>query len=568
MRICGIKLTHDGSIALIDDGSLVFCWEMEKLNNNERYSEFKDWALVEYILRVNGYEMQDIDKFVLDGWGEIGEISSKPFRITLKNGDGIIDLELASYGSMVINQKLLQPFNYVSNDGTFSYTSYMHSAGHLASAYCTSPFVKRGEGSFVLIWDGAMCPQLFYIDRHLDVQNLRPLFFLNGHIYSAFANRFFPFNKMDFDDMSIAGKVMAYIALGSVDISLLKTFNRIYQGLQTDGDISGKSLIDRFVEFGSASGVSSEAMMATFHCFIEELLVSSLREQIVKYKGHIKNLCFVGGCALNIKWNNTIRQTGLFDEMWVPPFPNDSGSSIGAACCEMLTSTKTGILQWDVYKGPALNYNYDNNNWNFKNFSIDNLASLIYSSNEPILFLNGRAELGPRALGNRSILCAATDKNTKATLNRIKQREDYRPIAPICLEENAKDIFYPGIADPFMLYDHQVKNEWKNRIPAICHLDGTARLQTVNRQQNKAIHDLLTSYKLISGIPVLCNTSANFNGKGFFPDIESAMKWNGVNFIWSEGMLYYKKGLELFLCSESNTDSNKSVNETFEIINF
>ena len=128
----------------------------------------------------------------------------------------------------------------------------------------------------------------------------------------------------------------------------------------------------------------------------------------------------------------------------------------------------------------------------------------------------------------------------KKVLNGIKNREDYRPVAPICLEEDAKDIFEPGSRDPYMLFDHKVRPEWKERIPAICHLDGTARLQTVNEMENPVIFSLLTEYKKLSGIPLLCNTSANLNGKGFFPDIASAVQWDQVNYVWSGGAIYEK----------------------------
>jgi carbamoyltransferase len=109
------------------------------------------------------------------------------------------------------------------------------------------------------------------------------------------------------------------------------------------------------------------------------------------------------------------------------------------------------------------------------------------------------------------------------------------------MEEDASQIFSPGYPDPYMLFEHRVREEWKDQVPAICHLDGTARLQTVNRKENAFIYELLTEYKKLSGIPLLCNTSANFNGSGFFPDVKSVMEWDKVNFIWSAGKLYFKK---------------------------
>jgi carbamoyltransferase len=157
-----------------------------------------------------------------------------------------------------------------------------------------------------------------------------------------------------------------------------------------------------------------------------------------------------------------------------------------------------------------------------------------------VVFLNAAAELGPRALGNRSIFAPAVRAEMKSILNRIKRREDFRPVAPICLAEHAPHIFDPGTPDPYMLFDHEVRPEWRARVPAICHLDGTARLQTITPRENETVSRLLEEYHRLTGIPLLCNTSANFNGSGFFPDLESAMRWGGVNYIYAAGVLYAK----------------------------
>ncbi|MBK3648038.1 carbamoyltransferase C-terminal domain-containing protein, partial [Streptomyces sp. MBT33] len=176
--------------------------------------------------------------------------------------------------------------------------------------------------------------------------------------------------------------------------------------------------------------------------------------------------------------------------------------------------------------------------WHQEPCELRDLARLLHDNDEPVVFLNGRAEIGPRALGNRSILAPAGSPKMKDLLNEVKEREFYRPVAPICLEESAPEIFSPGTPDPYMLFDHAVREDWKDRVPAVCHLDGTARLQTVNRAENAAVHELLTHYHELSGIPLLCNTSANHKGSGFFPDVRSAMEWGRVRLIWSDGTLF------------------------------
>jgi carbamoyltransferase len=179
--------------------------------------------------------------------------------------------------------------------------------------------------------------------------------------------------------------------------------------------------------------------------------------------------------------------------------------------------------------------------WESRACTVSQLAELLHTTDEPVVVLNDRAELGPRALGNRSILAAAVRPDMKDRLNAIKQREDYRPVSPICIEEHAPAIFSPGTRDPYMLFDHMLRDEWVERIPAIRHLDGTARLQTVSREDNPLIYDLLHAYEKLSGIPVLCNTSANLLGSGFFPDVRSATEWNGTRYVWCNETLYEKQ---------------------------
>jgi carbamoyltransferase len=291
-------------------------------------------------------------------------------------------------------------------------------------------------------------------------------------------------------------------------------------------------------EFTSADG---DDVIASYHGFAQRMLLDSHERITGANPGYRRNLCYAGGCALNIKWNQAIRRSGLFESVWIPPFPNDAGSALGTACCAMAALTGNLALQWNVYSGPPFQVPEGVDGWHTKECSMQELAELIHRRNEPVLFLDGRAELGPRALGNRSILAPATDGAMKDTLNRVKGREGYRPVAPICLESEAPDIFDPGSPDPFMLYDHQVRAPWKDRIPAIQHLDGTARLQTVNADEHPLIFELLTAYHAVSGVPLLCNTSANFQGKGFFPDLLSAAQWGKVNYVWSAGRLFSRQ---------------------------
>lgn len=556
MLICGLKLSHDAAICVIKENRLLFCVEIEKLENYKRHSEFEiDFATTKRILGEYDLRFEDIDRFVIDGW-----IKRKSYyrnsRVSMDLGYKRTYLPVANYGHFLNGKTILKAKNFHDTYSNFRYRSYRHISSHLMGSYCSSPFSEQKLSSFLLVWDGGISPQLFYFNaKKATFEAFGQLMPITGNMYSLFSQQFKPFNeRYQVEDrhktLDISGKVMAYISLGCVDHDLLALFISIYEqqrrclcfcNFQSVRYFT-LNLIKRFIQVARNQNRRSEDILATFHLFLQKLLITQLEEMIRAVSGkYTKNLCYSGGCALNIKWNTSIRNLALFDHIWVPPFTNDSGSAIGVACCEMYNLTRNSYLEWDVFSGPRIKESRIPDGWNcIKNFSLPALAKLIHLTNEPVILLDGCAEIGPRALGARSILASATNKLTKETLNKIKDREPYRPVAPICLETEALNIFEPGIADPYMLFDHYVKEKWIDRVPAILHLDQTARVQTVNKTQNPLMFELLTEYYKLSGIPLLCNTSANYKGKGFFPDVRSAAEWGGVNYIWSDGSIFYK----------------------------
>jgi len=561
MIICGIKLSHDGAVALIDDGKLIFSYEMEKLDNMPRHSNFSiTLEKVEDILLSHGYSFKTIDSLVFDGWDcylynarvPLDKQKRLSFKVAINAGNLLVINKLADYGHFVgKKENILKQESFEVSALNLAYKSYKHVSSHVFAAYCTSPFAQNGEDSYILVWDGGMPPQLFYYRYNENtVENLGHLFPFMGYIYITFSHEFEPFNLLNVH-RSVAGKVMAYVALGNFDAMIMDKFREIYNELREDVESSLMN-IDRVMkitteftrrskEFCDSESILHADMLATFQVFLQELLIENLERKVKERPNLLKNLCFAGGSSLNIKWNSGIRKSGIFNAMWVPPFPNDAGSAIGTACCEMIVSDNIRALEWGVYSGPpVIESDHAESEYLSNDCTLAELAEILYQYNEPVVFINGSAEMGPRSLGNRSILSPAVTPEMKKLLNEMKGREDYRPVAPICLEENAMEVFNPGVPDPYMLYEHMVRINWKDKVPAICHLDGTARLQTVNKNQNPTIYELLTHYKKLSGIPLLCNTSANFNGRGFFPDIKSVMKWDKANFIWNHGRIYFK----------------------------
>ncbi|WP_027555863.1 nodulation protein NodU [Bradyrhizobium sp. Cp5.3] len=554
MRICGIKLTHDGAIALIEDGRLVFCVEQEKRSNNPRYQAIDNLDTVVAVLAEHGLDPQDVDHFVIDGWD--GEFES---QFQLLSGMTPITLRGAPYverdaeGLLTAHKGL----KLMLDGRNFPYASYPHVTGHVASAYCTSPFAKAGEPSFCLVWDGCIFPRLYYVEPR-GARFVETLFPMIGHAYAAAGHHFGPYKQTSRTnwDLGTAGKIMAFIALGSADEDIVEVFRQLYEehfAAETErarryrADIhNAESALAAMHEFFEASALRlvdkrAEDVLASFHCFLERLLVEQIAIALLRHSGPgSRNLCIAGGCGLNIKWNSALRATGLFDAVWVPPFPNDSGSAIGAACAAMVSDKGFMPLEWSVYSGPALRDGAVSSEWEAAPCSMHELATIL-ASNKPVVFLAGRAELGPRALGGRSILAAPTSAEMKDYLNDIKFREHFRPVAPICLEDCAPKIFDPGTPDPYMLFDHQTREGWRDKIPAVVHLDGSARLQTIARTSSHKVAELLVEYEKITGVPLLCNTSANQHGRGFFPDAEAACRWGRVEHVWCDGLLWTKK---------------------------
>lgn len=551
MVICGVKISHDAGVALLEGDRLIFSIELEKLDNNPRYSSLDDLRRVEQILRAEGIEPDDIDQFVVDGWvGEDGDLEGTgPAVLTTPHGGVATKTRVAAYQDRAGDRDPVR--RHVFDDYSFAarhrgYAGYHHTSNHVVGAYVASPIAARGEGAWVLVWDGGIVPRLYDVSAAtrtvVPVASLLPL---TGNSFGDFSGQFEPFWRapegMTADELwryrlSIAGKAMAYAALGTVEPAAFPVFDQLIAALPPAVHSSAKALgqqvaRDRETAF---AGMSNASLIATFQAYLGNLLLARLA---AVQAPRPKALILSGGCALNIKWNTLLRNSGLFEEVWVPPFPNDSGAAIGTAACELFTRGRTA-LQWDVYSGPRIAVGTLPPGWEVTACTEQELAEILYREGEPVTVLSGRAEIGPRALGNRSILAPATDPRMKDKLNEIKGRAPYRPVAPICLTDRAAEVFDPGCEDPYMLFEHRLRPGWSERIPAVIHLDGTARLQTIDRDGRSAAARVLTAYERLSDIPVLCNTSANLNGSGFFPDVASATRWGGTRRIWSDGRLY------------------------------
>ena len=222
------------------------------------------------------------------------------------------------------------------------------------------------------------------------------------------------------------------------------------------------------------------------------------------------NVVLMGGVALNCVANEKIIRAGIFQDVWIMPNPGDAGSSLGA----ILAYTKR---QAD-WKTPYLGTNID------QPFDADAALEALLSD-QMIAVANGRAEFGPRAFGNRSLIADPRGPLVKDKVNDIKKRQRFRPFAPIILEHLAADYFdMPVATSPYMQIT--VPCKFREKFPAICHVDGSSRVQTVNREQNPVLFDFLTKFYEKTGCPILLNTSLNIKGEPLVDTWEDALRFS------------------------------------------
>ena len=229
---------------------------------------------------------------------------------------------------------------------------------------------------------------------------------------------------------------------------------------------------------------------------VQKVYEDELKKIVVKHCKKI-NLVLSGGCALNCVANSNLKRN-----IWIMPNPGDSGSALG--CIPAITKQR---LNW---KGPFLGTNIEGE------YPIDSIIKEL-KENKMVGVANGRAEFGPRALGNRSLLADPRGDDVKDMVNVIKRRQKFRPFAPAILQEDVHDYFdMPQETSPYMQFVGKCK--FPKEFPAIIHADGTSRVQTVTKEDNEGFYNLLKEWKRQTGCPILLNTSLNIKGKPMVND--------------------------------------------------
>ena len=276
-----------------------------------------------------------------------------------------------------------------------------------------------------------------------------------------------------------------------------------------------------------------------------------------------KNLCIAGGVALNCVANGRLERESGFENIWIQPAAGDDGIAIGCAYWGRLAvqgkprtqEMKHAYLgarysEADVeasLKGPLVRFVTRQE----KTPDIATRAAQLLTEGAVLGWFQGRSEFGPRALGNRSIIADPRSAQMKDTLNsRVKRRQAFRPFAPLVIAQRAREVFEGDLDSPFMLIAKTVREEWREKIPAVTHVDGTARVQTVHRETNEALYSLLKAFEALTGVPVLLNTSFNVKGEPIVETPDDAVRCflsTGVDYLALHDVLVSKSAMHKYV---------------------
>ncbi|HEX7796625.1 MAG TPA: carbamoyltransferase C-terminal domain-containing protein [Vicinamibacterales bacterium] len=417
-----------------------------------------------------------------------------------------------------------------------------HHRAHMASSFFVSPFERAallsidGFGDFVSTMWGRGCGNKIEVEDWVEFPHSM------GLLYTAITQYLgFPKYGDEFKVMGLAPygepeyldrlrKLVRVKPNGGFELDLSyfvhhnEGVNMTWEsGAPTIGDVFSSKL-ER--EFGRRrmAGEPLEArhhnLAASLQALLEEVVLGLLR--IVGNKTGLKDVCLAGGVALNCTMNGKILSETPFERVYIQPAAYDAGTSLGAALYvkhQTFGAPRDFVMDhtyWGLdYSREACRAALDAKGLSYRELDDESLADAaadLIAKGNILGWYQGRFEWGPRALGNRSIVCDPRNASMKEHLNsRIKHREGFRPFAPSVLEERAGEWFEMSSASPFMLMTCQVKREQQSRVPAITHVDGTARQQTVSKATNPKYWNLIQAFEKTTGVPVVLNTSFNEN---------------------------------------------------------
>ena len=522
---------HDPAAALVVDGEIVAAAEEERFSRRKHGKvpvAFSTWELpeasIDFCMQRGQIRASDLDAVAYSYDPALADFG-RPVTPLAPGFDGPIDWEclrtLYAERAPRFLGSLLDGFDL----GRFRHVG--HHLAHAASAWASSPFdecavmVLDGRGERASFLSGVSRRGRFEeCSRQMLPHSL-------GLRYEELTEH------LGYRRSSDEYKVMAMASYGSP-----RHIEALRDLVRTDGNGGFRTEPiewDRFSPPGEGDGSTDEAavdLACSVQARLEEVMLE-LADWLRAETGQTR-LALAGGVALNCVANSRLFEFGPFDDVWVQPAAGDAGTALGAAqhvAAELgdvpqpMTTAALGPGWGDdeiesVLRRSAVPYERP-----------DDLAALVaktLADDGIVAWFQGRSEFGPRALGHRSLLAHPGRSSNLERLNDVKGREHFRPVAPMVLLEDAPEIFEGGpIPSPYMLFTHRVRAPWPSRIPAVVHVDGTARIQTVARDDEPLLHRMIESFRSLTGLPVVVNTSLNTAGRPMVDSPRDALECFG-----------------------------------------
>lgn len=576
MYVLGISRHHDSAAALIKDGEIIAFVEEERLNRKKHYGGFPTQS-IKFCLDYAGITLGDVDHvaYFWQRWPELvhgakhfiryfpgtlsafkssgdgnGHKKSKGLLETIKsdgaqehfddyNAGGAIILHwLRTY---TLPKVLKEALNYT---GPVKYKLHFvdHHLAHACSAYYPSSFKESAIFSVDGIGSDGTCTYLA-VARGNEIRDVRRVKYPNslGAMYAAVTE------YLGFYPSCDEGKVMGLAPYGTD--RYVEDFRKMVT-LGPDGtyeiDLSwfdfhksakhrvSQKFVDKFGPARPRVKRPVEQHYADVAFGLQKVLEETglhIARWLQSQTG-MKNLCMAGGVALNSVMNGRILLETPFEEFFAQPAASDSGTALGAALhvsngvLGMPRPTKGFIYMGPEYSESQMEAALRKSGLNYKRMGdITTHVAQQISEGKIVGWFQGRVECGPRALGNRSIVADPRSPETKPRLNdKVKHREPFRPFAPSALIERSGEYFASGYPSDVMLLVYDVLEHRRNEVPAITHVDGTARVQTVSRESNAAYWQLIKRFEEITGVPMVVNTSFNDNNEPIVCSPEDAIR--------------------------------------------
>jgi carbamoyltransferase len=560
---------HDVSACLLRDGEIVFAISKERITGEKHDTGFYE-KVVGYCLEAEGISMDDLDVVVRNCY--ILPVEDMEKRLLYDDYPELLDE----------NERIQAKKNPLFCSKSDKVLTISHHLAHAYSAFAVSPF----DEGVVMVVDGvgSYCSDVmekytetekseplaresesYYIFNGSEIETLKKIWlkptrgFLSdefyimpglGALYSRVSNYIFA-------DWNTCGEVMGLAPYGRSGQfrPLLEIKDGVLEIPDWTDELNKPWVPETDQDWeDSPSKQHWEDMAWQVQHDTEDVLLH--RAKWLRETTGAKNLCIAGGVGLNCVANGRIVREAGFDNVWIQPAAGDDGIAIGCAYYGHLAVLKgqrsfvmkhanlgrkytddhalkfldKGLIRLETKKTPSSNICRDT-------------AELI-SEGHVFGWFQGGSEFGPRALGNRSILADPREAKMKDIINeQVKHRQPFRPFAPIVLAERAEEIFEDCVESPFMLLAMKVRPEWRDKIPAVIHVDGTARVQTVCQDNNERLYKLLKEFDAITGVPVLLNTSFNVKGEPIVEEPQDAVECflsTGIDYLALQDVLIEK----------------------------